>query len=185
MAVFSLTAEKLTELIQKNVYDLRRENASSGAITIFLKDCRIATTVTMNNGDLALGTRVSKDVADRVLDNGKPWQGRAFVVKDWHLSAYDPIKDLAGRVIGILYVGIPEAPFRTMIKDVLIKYTLLSLGGVIVALLMAFLLAARIARPLHYLADAAHQMREGKHPGKVTVGNASAEALMLIDAFNA
>lgn len=177
--------EKLTELIQKNVFDSRRENASNGAVTIFLKDCRIATTVTMNNGDLALGTRVSKDVADRVLDNGKPWQGRAFVVKDWHLSAYDPIKDLAGRVIGMLYVGIPEAPFRAMVKDVLIKYTLLSLGGVIVALLMAFLLAARIARPLHYLADAAHQMRGGKHPGKVTVGNASAEALMLIDAFNA
>ena len=103
----------------------------------------------------SLGITVSKDVADRVLDNGKPWLGRAFVVNDWYLSAYDPIKNLNGRTIGILYVGIPEKPFTGMIRSVFFQYMVLSLVGVIVTLLLAFFLAARIARPLHLLADAA------------------------------
>ena len=36
---------------------------------------------------------------------GGTWRGRAFVVKDWYLSAYAPIRDLSGATIGMLYVG--------------------------------------------------------------------------------
>jgi hypothetical protein len=40
---------------------------------------------------------------------GQPFTGRAMVVDRWFMTAYEPIKDGAGKVIGMLYVGLPEA----------------------------------------------------------------------------
>ena len=37
---------------------------------------------------------MSEEVYDKVLENGLNWYDRAFVVKDWYLSAYDPIHDV-------------------------------------------------------------------------------------------
>jgi len=73
-----------------------------GTVTIFLDGVRIATTVRNPNGERALGTTVSEEVGRAVLGQGQPWEARAFVVHDWYLSAYEPIRDLDGRIIGIL-----------------------------------------------------------------------------------
>ena len=58
-----------------------------------------------------MGTRLSADVCDEVLDRGGTWTARAFVVNDWYITAYEPIRDPAGQVIGCLAVGLFEAPF--------------------------------------------------------------------------
>jgi two-component system NtrC family sensor kinase len=108
---------RLVDSIRDTVFSGRTpEEPASGTVTIFLHDTRIATTVLLPNGNRALGTRVSKEVAERVLDNGNRWSGRAFVVNDWYLSAYDPIRDSQNRVIGMLYVGILERPFRELTR---------------------------------------------------------------------
>mgnify|MGYP000314291780 CR=1 FL=1 len=46
-------------------------------------------------------------LADRilVLDQGRTWLDRAFVVNDWYISAYEPIIDVNGRRVGMLYAG--------------------------------------------------------------------------------
>ena len=77
-----------------------------GTVTIFQWDVRVATNVILPNGNRALGTRVSAEVYDQVLENNRSWYSRAFVVNDWYISAYDPILDVEGRVVGILYVGV-------------------------------------------------------------------------------
>ena len=38
-----------------------------------------------------IGTRVSQTVRDAVLGRGDTWLGRAFVVNDWYVSAYQPL----------------------------------------------------------------------------------------------
>ncbi|UCF91914.1 MAG: cache domain-containing protein [Desulfobacterales bacterium] len=89
-------------VFEDNQYDGR----DLGRVTIFLWDCRIATNVVKENGTRAIGTRVSGDVYDRVLENNQHWYDRAFMVNDWYLSAYDPIHDIENKTIGILYVGV-------------------------------------------------------------------------------
>jgi len=84
---------------------------SLGTATLFLEDVRISTNVRMFDGVRALGTRVSAAVRERVLDEGKIWRDRAFVVNDWYVSAYEPVVDSFGTRIGMLYVGFLEAPF--------------------------------------------------------------------------
>ena len=77
---------------------------------------RVATTVLdQRNGGRAIGTyipAVDPDgkpnlVVSTVL-RGETYRGRARVVDHWHLSGYEPIRDAAGRVVGMLFVGLRQ-----------------------------------------------------------------------------
>jgi len=60
---------------------------SIGTATIFFNDLRISTNVMTQDGKRAIGTRVSKEVKERVLNKGERWTDRAFVVNDWYITA--------------------------------------------------------------------------------------------------
>ncbi len=148
--------EALVRKIEQSSFRGEKYKGSAiGTVTLFLHNCRIATTVLQKNGNLALGTLVSKEVSDQVLDNGKPWSGRAFVVKDWYLTAYEPIRNIDDRIIGIFYVGILEAPFNAMVRNLILRYGAIIFVGVLITLWLAYFVAGRLARPLHALAEAA------------------------------
>ena len=70
---------------------------------------RISTNVLRSNGSRAVGTYLpaSSEVTRTIL-RGETYRGRAFVVDDWYITAYAPIFDESKKVIGALYVGIPE-----------------------------------------------------------------------------
>lgn len=76
--------------------------------TIFLYDTRIATNVLKPDGQRAIGTTVSEQVKKVVLEQKERYIGRAEVVGQWNQTAYDPIFDKDGNVIGIWYTGVPE-----------------------------------------------------------------------------
>ena len=178
--------------IQASVYEERQHleapverEARPGTVTIFLGDVRVATTVRSESGNGAYGTRVSAEVAETVLDNGRSWTQRAFVVNDWYLTAYDPIRNPDGNVVGMLYVGILEAPFKAMGAQILMRYAGLAGLGLVAALVIAFILAGRLSHPLQRLATAAHSVRSGHYPESVPVDpHASREAADLVHAFN-
>jgi two-component system NtrC family sensor kinase len=109
---------------------------SQGTATLFLEDVRVSTNVRLFENVRALGTRVSAIVRSTVLDEGKVWLDRAFVVNDWYISAYEPIVDSGGRRVGMLYVGFLEKPFQTD------KYTTLAFIAI------AFLLVTAITVPV-------------------------------------
>ncbi|MFC3694911.1 cache domain-containing protein [Chenggangzhangella methanolivorans] len=106
-----------------------------GTATLFLGDVRIATNVRLFGDRRALGTRVSREVRDAVLGEGRTWLDSAFVVNDRYISAYEPIVDGGGTRVGMLYVGFLESPFRT------VRWTMIA------AVLAAFALAAALTLP--------------------------------------
>ncbi len=112
--------------------------------TIFMNDLRISTNVMEPDGKRAIGTRISIPVYNTVLRNESKFFGRAFVVNDWYITAYEPIYDINRKVIGILYVGTPEAPFVEIKKEA--QKNLLLIGGV--TLLISILLGIYISRKL-------------------------------------
>ncbi len=97
------------------------KNMVGGTATVFQvigeEAVRISTNVINTDGSRAVGTTVSKPVYDAVIMRGETYYGRAWVVNAWYLTAYEPIKDGSGKIIGILYVGIPEDPFINHIKE--------------------------------------------------------------------
>ena len=91
-----------------------------GTATLFLEDVRVSTNVRLFEDVRALGTRVSAAVRQQVLDQGRTWLARAFVVNDWYISGYLPLTDSFGDRVGMLYVGFLEAPFATAKREAFI-----------------------------------------------------------------
>jgi two-component system, NtrC family, sensor kinase len=120
---------------------------SRGTATLFLDDVRVSTNVRLfgpEQDDRAIGTRVSRVVRDAVMRDGQTWLGRAFVVNDWYVSAYQPLTDGAGTRVGMLYVGFTERPF------ILLKYAALAGIGVVffAVMIVAAVVSLRWARTI-------------------------------------
>ena len=74
-------------------------------MTVFLGDLRVSTNVLDANGARAVGTRVSQAVYNQVLLQGQNYVGPAFVVNNWYIGRYLPLRDHQKKVVGMLYVG--------------------------------------------------------------------------------
>ena len=97
------------------------QNQVGGVVTIFQVQngyaTRIATTILDSSGNRALGTTVSDEVYSTVVTNRETYTGRASVLGEYYLTSYEPIKDVSGKTIGILSIGIPEEVYRQKIKE--------------------------------------------------------------------
>lgn len=136
-----------------------------GTVTLFLGDVRIATNVLEKDGQRALGTKVSPAVARQVLEQGKRWNDRAFVVNDWYITCYEPITDLDGRPVGMLYVGVLEKPYAGVRNKAILLFAALSVMGMSVAIGLGYFLEWKIIAPISRLSDAAAEVSKGNlHP---------------------
>ncbi|MGE4506428.1 MAG: methyl-accepting chemotaxis protein [Desulfovibrionaceae bacterium] len=76
---------------------------------------RVATNIAKLDGQRAIGTYIPSDSpVARTLVEGRTYKGRAFVVNDWYLTVYEPIKDWRGEVIGALYVGVKQTGVKAL-----------------------------------------------------------------------
>ncbi len=155
-----------------------------GTVTIFLDDVRITTNVVNQQGGRAIGTRVSESVYHNVVEKGVPWCYRAFVVTDWYLTAYEPIRDIAGNIIGIFYVGILEQPFNDLIHATFIVFIAIMGACTIVAIVLAFLLAGSIITPLTRLVHATASLAEGDLSYRIPNKGTVKEIHVLAESFN-
>jgi len=156
-----------------------------GTATIFQDDVRIATNVVAQNGERAIGTRVSEEVYERVVREGGRWVARAFVVDDWYITAYGPIRDPDDNVIGILYVGLLAGKFDALRTRTVLTFALVSIAGMVVAFIAANLLSGGIVRPVRELAKASQDLAHGQMSARVDVDpNAPGELAELAETFN-
>ena len=144
-------------VFQHEVYKGR----SIGTATIFFEDLRISTNVMTPEGKRAIGTRVSKEVKEHVLTKGKKWTDRAFVVSDWYITAYEPIEDIFGERMGMLYVGVLEAKYADMRRKALTVLVLIIVAGMALAIGLGYLLADKIMRPVRRLIEVSQQVVGG------------------------
>jgi len=172
--------DRVKEIVFKDELYKGRE---AGTATIFLGDVRISTNVKRAAGDRAIGTRLSAAVKRAVLDDGKTWLDRAFVVNDWYITAYEPILDIAGRIIGILYVGTLEKPYLDTAARVTRTFALIAALSVAFLFVLLYLSTTRIIRPLQRMAVAAGEISRGDLSHKVEVSS-NDEIGELADSFN-
>jgi two-component system NtrC family sensor kinase len=144
-------------VFQNEIYKGR----SIGTATIFFNDLRISTNVLTTEGKRAVGTYVSEEVKEHVLGKGERWTDRAFVVSDWYITAYEPIEDIFGNRVGMLYVGVLEENYVDMRRNALTVLILIVAAGMALAIGLGYLLANRIMSPVHRLIKASQQVSEG------------------------
>jgi len=158
--------DKIRDIVYKNQ---RYKGADIGTATIFQGDLRISTNVMNKDGTRAIGTRVSEVVNKQVLGKGKDWVDEAFVVNDWYITAYEPIKNLAGEVVGILYVGILKKPFADAKWSVIAIFLGIGLIGVVIVMVVSNFVAGRISKPLGVMRDVAKQIAAGDYTKDISV----------------
>jgi two-component system NtrC family sensor kinase len=133
---FEIVDKIKSELYQDQIY----KGKDIGTATIFFDDLRISTNVKRKDDDRAIGTRMSSEVYDYVINKGKVWADRAFVVNNWYITAYEPIRDPDNKIIGSLYVGLLEEPFKKPQKIIIIFFIII----------ISIIASARLALMLFY-----------------------------------
>ncbi|UCH07273.1 MAG: cache domain-containing protein, partial [Deltaproteobacteria bacterium] len=89
------------------------------------------------------------------------WTDRAFVVNDWYITAYEPIEDIFGERVGMLYVGVLEAKYIDMRRNALSILVIITVAGMILAIGLGYILADKIMNPVNRLIRASQQVSEG------------------------
>jgi len=176
---------RLVDKVRDTVYSGEKYAGKHvGTATIFQGDVRISTNVMTTEGRRAIGTRVSAEVYEQVLDRGQLWVERAFVVNDWYITAYEPIRNVSGEVVGILYVGMLERKFADMKRNTLWAFVGISLGGIALAVVICYFLSKGLARPANDLMLAAQRLAAGDLKHRVQPDDSTDEIRMLGRTFN-
>ena len=90
-----------------------------GTATVFRGDLRVSTNVLRPDGSRAVGTRLAAGpVHDAVLRDGLTFRGDANILGTPYITAYEPLRDAEGAVIGILYVGVKRAEYLAIVSEV-------------------------------------------------------------------
>ena len=152
--------------------DRLKKVANVSTATIFAQDWRVSTNVPYtDNNTRAIGTRVSRVVADTVLNQGKVFLGNANIIGVEYETGYSPIYNHLQQIdsttaqpVGIAYIGEPQ----TQVNIVLRRITLAGygIGGVILIIVTTILILApsdkSISTPLKRLTKFATKIADGK-----------------------
>ncbi|MDL1910214.1 HAMP domain-containing protein [Chloroflexi bacterium CFX6] len=156
--------DKVKETVFQNVV---YEGKDIGTATIFLDDLRVSTNVKDERSERAVGTRIQEDVYNKVVVEEEPWIGRAYVVTDWYITAYEPIRDINGRIVGILYVGILEQKYTDIQRQMVLIFVGITLAVAALSTLFALWISRQISMPIRNLVAASQQLANGNLEAKV------------------
>lgn len=129
--------------------------------TIFEGDTRKYSTV-MQNGERVVGTQLSAQLREIVLDKGQSYVGEADILGVSYLCSYVPTRGEDGNVNGLLFAGLPTTDAKQGTANVINVISMMSLVTVTVCVLfLAVYLAKRISIPLREITGMAQRLERG------------------------
>ena len=153
-AVARAEIPKMPEFKDHAIVD-RAVGYTGGNATLFVFDdasnqfVRRSTNVKKENGDRAVGTQLAPDhPGQAVVRRGEAYKGPATLFGKTFMTAYYPIVNPAGKVIGLLYVGIPMAQFETMLSHAIQNMAIAAGVAALLVMLLTTVLVRRVTKPL-------------------------------------
>ena len=151
--------------------------------TLFQYDTRISTNV-MKDGKRAINTKVADDVANVVINQKKRFIGRANVVGNWYQTAYEPILNSKGEVVGIWFVGVQESPYIKIAQQSAINNIWISLAiSIFIILIISFFTKRKIISPIIQLRNTANEIANLNLNVKIITPKGNDEIAQLANAF--
>jgi two-component system NtrC family sensor kinase len=174
---------RLVDRITRVIFQPRESAGQpTGSATIFLDDVRIATSVMDERGERAIGTMMSTEVYN-AISRGEKWNGKAFVFDKWKFTAYEPLRDYRGTVVGALYVGMPEQPYAELRSHINTIFSGVLLFVTLFGVPLSAWLGSRMARPIKALEEGARRIAAGEKQSDITVDSHD-EIASLAGEFN-
>ncbi|WP_297761096.1 PAS domain S-box protein [Thermosynechococcus sp.] len=186
----------LTGILLNNMPDLVDSTTAWSTVdtvaTIFAQDLRIATNVPYTDGRTrALGTRVAREVATQVLNQGKMFVGTTDIVGSPYATIYSPLPDFRQQLnlphpppIGIAFVGKSQGWIDTIANQKRLVSFAITLGALVLAGVWAYLTANAIVKPLQSLVISIRRVQAGDLTTLVQVHSLD-EVGELANSFNA
>ena len=136
---------------------------TQGVATLFAGDQRIATNIRTPGGARGVGTRLAAGPArDAVIGRGETYRGVNTILGSRYLTVYEPLRDAAGRQVGILFVGVSLADIHAVL-DRLFWHSIAAALIVVAAVGAAgWLMLRSSVRPLQILAGAVRSISDGQ-----------------------
>ncbi|MGR5244159.1 sensor histidine kinase [Vibrio sp. PNB23_22_6] len=136
-----------------------------GTLTVFLDDLRVSTNVPLDSDQRlgrAIGTRVSSEVYNTVLSEGKQWVDRAYVYDAWYITAYQPIRDQYDNVIGMLYTGYLMWPFVKAYMTNIVEISFITMLLLVVSGVMVYRGSRELFNPIEHIHRVVKMIQLGK-----------------------
>jgi len=119
-----------------------------GTATIFMGDTRVTTNVLKTDGSRATGTKLTGAAYDAVIKEGKPYRGEALILDVPYFTAYDPIKNSKGEIIGVLYVGVKKSDYFDAFNQMQTSITLITVVMVSLFSVITWILTRKFLFPI-------------------------------------
>lgn len=198
MAVYPITIENklvgtaiVGSLLNRNnaLVDKFSQNYNLPVATVFVQDWRVNTNVPYTDGKTrAIGTRVAREVAEKVLNQGKDFSGQTSIVGRPYLTYYTPLYDhqkelnpAQAKPVGMAFIGIPQTKVEENLSFLqLVGY---GLGGGIALLagLMAIPVAGSFSNPIRRMAKAVQKLGQGELNTRIEVKGTNELAVLGVN----
>ena len=159
---------RMPEFTDHRIVD-RATSYVGGNATLFAYDdaanqfFRRTTNVKKENGDRAVGTQLAADhPGQAILRRGEAYKGPAVLFGRRFYTAYQPVFDPAGKVVGIIYVGTAIAELDGMLWQAMDAMAIAAGIAVLLALVATAFLVRRVTKPLKAVAETLTVLAEGR-----------------------
>jgi two-component system NtrC family sensor kinase len=162
----------------------RLDHQDIGVVTIFQNGVRVSTTLKSASGEREVGTQISADIRDGVLGQGGSYRGRTFAAGDWYVTAYDPLRNYDGRIIGMLGVGRLERLYTSTRNRVILSFFGIATIGFICIIGITYHEIGKIMEPVSKMVAATRNIAAGRFDQEVHSSPQHGEIALLADSFN-
>ena len=167
-SVQRVVISKMPDFTDHRIVD-RATSYVGGNATLFVYDdatdqfVRRTTNVKKENGDRAVGTHLAADhPGQAIIRRGETYKGPAMLFGSRFYTAYHPVFNPAGKVVGIIYVGIATAELDGMLRQAIVAMTTAAGIAAMFAMLATLMLVRRVTKPLNAVTDALTALADGR-----------------------
>src|SRR5450432_2441529 len=139
-----------------------------GNATLFVYDeasnqfVRRSTNVKKEDGSRAVGTELAANhPGQAVLRRGEAYKGPATLFGKSFMTAYYPIAGSAGKVVGVLYVGIPMVQYEAMLAQAIQTMAIAAVVAALLVMMLTMLIVGRVTKPLRSVTASLTAIAEG------------------------
>lgn len=134
--------------------------------TLFADNVRIATTVTKEDGERAVGTTMLDNIYQTVIKNGEVYQQETEIFGEKYMATYMPIKDSSGTIRGAFFTGAPMAQSLSNRRTVtIISISLGAIMLIVASVVFLRFVNVHISAPVSMVKTMATEMELGNLRG--------------------
>jgi methyl-accepting chemotaxis protein len=169
ISTFAMPRQFLNHDIVDSIVRLTGESATIFGFDAAQSDfVRMTTTLVGEDGERIVGTTLgASSAAYASVIASQPYYGEANIVGRAYYTGYQPILDMAGTPVGILYVGVDKEGVQGVISSMVGLLMAIGFGTLLVLGLIGFLISRALMAPVPRLAKTMQVIADGNFETEV------------------